>query len=71
MTHFLLEQITEQPDRIFVEIDRRFNVEIIRTEASLELRIYPRTQGALWDEPFTTFLVDDAEIMDLEKEFEV
>lgn len=66
MTRFNIEQLTEQPDRIFVEVDRRFDVAIIRSDAGLELRIYPRTDGELWDFPFTTFNVDEAEISELE-----
>ena len=68
MTHFDIEQITDQPDRIYVELDRRFNVAIVRTESGLELRVYPRTEGELWDVPFTTFAVDEAEILPLEAE---
>ena len=70
MTHFNTEQITEQPDRIYVEIDRRFNVVLERTEDGLELRVYPRTNDELWDYPFTTFEVDEAEIVALEQEME-
>lgn len=51
-------------------MDRRFDVAIIRTETGLELRIYPRTDGELWDAPFTTFEVDEAEITALEKAME-
>jgi hypothetical protein len=70
MTAYNIDQITEQPDRIFVEVDRRFNVAIIRTETGLELRVYPRTEGTLWDDPFTTFEVDESEIAALEAEME-
>jgi hypothetical protein len=66
MTTFNTDLTTDQPDRIFVEVDCRFNVAIIRNEAGLELRIYPRTDGELWDYPFTTFEVDEAEITALE-----
>jgi len=68
MTHFNIEQLTEQPDRIFVEIDKRFHVVIVRSETGLELRVYPRTEGELWDFPFTTFEVDEAEVSPLEAE---
>ena len=66
MTHFIIEHQTEQPDRIFVEVDRRFDVAIVRTEGGLELQVYPRTDGDLWVEPFTTFIVDEAEVAALE-----
>jgi hypothetical protein len=68
MTAFTIDLNTEQPDRVFVEVDRRFDVTIERTEAGLSIRVYPRTAGELWDYPFTTFEVDEAEIIELEKE---
>ena len=58
----------ENPDRAYVLVDGRFEVAIIRTETGLSIRIYPRTDGELWDDPFTTFEVDEAEILELEKE---
>ena len=70
MTAFNVDLNTEQPDRIFVEVDRRFDVAIERTETGLSLRVYPRTDGELWDRPFTTFEVDEAEIRQLEQEFQ-
>ena len=69
MTAFNIDLITEQPDHLYVEIERRFNVAIERTETGLSIRVYPRTNGELWDNPFTTFEVDEAEILELEKEF--
>ena len=68
MTHFNTEQITDQPDRIYVEVERRFNIVIERTEEGLALHVYPRTKGELWDAPFTTFGVDEAEVLALEQE---
>jgi hypothetical protein len=68
MTHFSIEQMAEQPDRIFVEVDRRFDIAIIRTETGLEFLVYPRTQGELWDMPFTAFTVNEAEVVALEAE---
>jgi hypothetical protein len=68
MTVFNLELLTDQPDRIYVEVDRRFNVVIERSEDGLALHVYPRTNGELWDNPFTTFEVDEAEIIALEQE---
>jgi len=70
MTTYDIEQLTDQPDRIYVEIDRRFNVVIERTEDGLALHIYPRTNEELWDHPFTTFEIDEAEIIALEQELE-
>jgi hypothetical protein len=68
MTAFNVDFITEQQDRVFVEVDRRFDVAILRTVTGLTIRIYPRTDGELWDDPFTVFEVDEAEIVELEKE---
>jgi hypothetical protein len=68
MTVFNIELITERPDVVYVDIARRFNVAIERTETGLSLRVYPRTDGDLWDNPFTTFEVDEDEIRELERE---
>jgi len=68
MTHFNIEQITDQPDRIYVEVEHRFNVVIERTKTRLALHVYPRTAGELWDSPFATFEVDESEIFALEEE---
>ena len=68
MTIFNIEQITDQPDHIYVEIDRRFNLVLERTEGGLSIRVYPRTDGELWDSPFTDFEVDEAESLELEKD---
>jgi hypothetical protein len=70
MTHFNIDFKTERPDRIFVEVDRRFDVAIVRTENGLNLQIFPRTDGELWVDPFTTFQVDEAEITVLEAAME-
>jgi hypothetical protein len=70
MTAFNIDLNTDQPDRIYVEVDRRFDVAIERTESGLSIRIYPRTDGELWCEPFTTFEVDEAEVTALETAME-
>ena len=70
MTAFNIEFITEQPDCVFVEVARRFNVVIERTETGLSFRVYPRTGGELWDDPFHTFEIDESEIVALEQELE-
>ncbi len=66
MTAYNIEVITEQPDRIYVDVARRYNVVIIHSETGLELRVYPRTDGELWDAPFATFKVDEPEVAALE-----
>jgi len=70
MTTFNIDLITDPPDRLHVEVDRRFNVVIERPEDGLALHVYPRTAGELWDTPFTTFEVEEAEILALEQEME-
>ncbi len=70
MTAFNIDVNTDQPDRVFVEVQRRFDVAIIRTATGLELRVYPRTGGELWDAPFATFEVDEAEVIALERDME-
>jgi hypothetical protein len=70
MTAYNIDLITEQPDRISVEIDRQFNVVIERRADGLALHVYPRTNGELWDAPFTTFEVDETEILALEQDME-
>jgi hypothetical protein len=70
MTAFNIDLITGQPDRICVEVARRFNIVIVRTEDGLDLHVYPRRNGELWDAPFTTFEVDETEILALEQEME-
>jgi hypothetical protein len=68
MTTFNIDLTSDFPDHIYIEVDCRFNVAIERTETGMEFRIYPRTDGELWDSPFTTFEVDETEIIELEKE---
>ena len=70
MTTFSTELLTCRPDRLYVEIDRRFNVVIERHADGLALHVYPRTNGELWDAPFTTFELDETEILALEREME-
>lgn len=70
MTTINTEFLTGQPDRLYVEIDRRFNIVLERTEDGLALHVYPLTNGEIWDAPFTTFEVDESEIIALEQELE-
>ncbi|HEY4313339.1 MAG TPA: hypothetical protein VGN12_28070 [Pirellulales bacterium] len=68
MTRFNIEQITEQDDTIYVEIDHRFNVALVRTDTGLDLRVYPVTNGKIWDYPYITFTADESEFAELEAE---
>ncbi len=44
MSHFNIDYTTDRPDHLAVELDRRFDVMLIRTDAGLEIRVYPRTE---------------------------
>jgi hypothetical protein len=70
MTAFNIDMNTELSEIIGFEINQRFDIVIERTESGLSLRVYPRTNGELWDFPFTTFEVDESEIVALEQEME-
>jgi hypothetical protein len=55
-------------------IDNRFQVEIRRNtpppmaSAHLTLKVYPITDGTVWDEPYETFTIDEDRIVELETE---
>jgi hypothetical protein len=70
MIVYRVEIIPGPPECVYVDIGHRFNVALERTENGLSLRVYPRTGGELWDAPFATFDVDEAEIIALESEME-
>jgi hypothetical protein len=70
MTAFSIDVHTDLADRTFIEVDRRFNVVIERTETGIELRVYPRTADELWDFPFATFEIVESEIAVLESEIQ-
>ena len=56
------------PGHVFLTLDDRFDVVLIRTGDGLEIEVYPITGGEVWDNPFTTFEVDESEIRELERE---
>jgi hypothetical protein len=68
MTKFNIQHSGDRPDRVFVAIDNRFDVSIIRTEGGLHLQVYPITDGQVWDDPVARFEVDDDEVRALEEE---
>jgi hypothetical protein len=68
MTKFEFQHSDYQTDRAFVEIDNRFDVALIRTEAGLRIEVCPITDGEVWDDPFRRFEVDESEILALEEE---
>jgi hypothetical protein len=70
MTAFSIYQLSNQLDRVYVEVDRRFNLVIERTRDGLALHVYPRRKGELWCDPFNTFKVEEAEVLACEQELE-
>lgn len=58
--------------RALITVDERFKVEISRNapppmaSAQLVLRVYPITDGEVWDEPYEVFAVDEGRIVELE-----
>jgi hypothetical protein len=62
MTLFNLKMLSGLSDRLLVEIDSRFIVVITRQCDGLSIRVYPKTNGQVWDEPFDFLDVDEEEI---------
>lgn len=56
------------PGVAHIDIGGKFNLAIDVTDTDIELRLYPITDGEIWDAPFTTFNVDRSEIEALEEE---
>jgi hypothetical protein len=60
--------------RAFITVDNRFKVEVRRNapppmaSAQLVLKVYPVTDGEIWDEPYQVFAVDEARVIELENE---
>ncbi len=59
-------------DSAFITADNRFKVEVRRSapppmaSAQLILKVYPITDGEVWDEPYEVFAVDEGRIIELE-----
>jgi hypothetical protein len=60
--------------RAFIAVDDRFKLEIRRNppppmaSAQLILKVYPITDGEVWDDPYAVFAVDEGRIIELENE---
>jgi hypothetical protein len=58
--------------RAFITVDNRFKVEVRRdapppmASAQLVLKVYPITDGQIWDEPYQVFAVDEGRVIELE-----
>lgn len=68
MTNFNIQHSSDRPDRVFVSIDNRFDVALIRTGDGLRLSVFPFTDGAVWDDPFERFEVHESDVRALEQE---
>ena len=68
MTKFSIQHNTGLSDRVFVAIDDRFDIALIRTEDGLSIEVYPITNGQVWCDPCDRFEVDEDEIRELERE---
>ena len=68
MTKFNIQHNTGLSDRVFVTLDDRFDVAVIRTEDGLRLEIFPITDGEAWCDPCDRFEVSEADIRELERE---
>ena len=53
--------------RAMIWIDRRFHIDIRRFTGYLVLRIYPITNGEIWENPYDTFVVEDETVENLER----
>jgi hypothetical protein len=56
------------PDHVFLTLDDRFEVVVIRTADGLKIEVYPITDGEPWIDPCDRFDVDEEEIRALERE---
>lgn len=68
MTKFHIQHNTGLPDRVFVALDDRFDVALIRTASGLAIEVFPITDGEVWCEPCDRFAVDEEEIRKLGRE---
>jgi hypothetical protein len=68
MKKFNIQYDNDLPDRVFVAIDNRFHVAVIRTEDGLRIQVFPITDGEVWDDAFERFEVDEDEVRALEEE---
>ena len=59
--------------RAILWIDNRFQIEIRRFtpehgESTLVLKVFPITNGEIWDHPYEVFTIDEADILSLENQ---
>jgi hypothetical protein len=68
MAKFNIQYSGDRPDHVFVAIDNRFDVALIRTEEGLRINVFPITDGQVWDDPVERFEVSESEVQELELE---
>jgi hypothetical protein len=68
MTKFSIQHNTGLSDRVFVSLDDRFDVSLIRTAHGLRIEVYPITDGEVWCDPSNAFEVHEDEVRELERE---
>lgn len=66
ITHNTLK--IDDAECIYVEINGKTQLVIDPSQGSIQIRVYPRTAGELWDMPFDTLDIDGAEIAALEND---
>jgi hypothetical protein len=66
--------IEAQNHRASVTVDNRFRLEICRSAppliacAQLVIKVYPVTDGQIWNEPYDVFVVDEGRVGELEND---
>jgi len=53
--------------RAMIWIDNRFHIDIRRFTGYLVIRVYPITDGEIWDAPYDSFTIADDQIEILER----
>ena len=66
MTKFSIQHSDDRPDRVFVSIDNRFDVAVIRSEDGIRIAVIPITDGEAWAATVVRFEVYESDIRDLE-----
>ncbi len=65
---FSARQDVRLPDHVFIALDDRFEIALIRGADGLSIEVYPITGDVVWDNPFDRFEVDEEVIRKLERE---
>lgn len=68
MISFKVEHGPHLPNEVLLELAGRLVLAVEQTACGVTIRVYPRTEGKLWDAPFETHVIDESEIAELERE---